>query len=384
MNLLPLKGIKVISLEHAVAAPFASRQLADLGAEVIKIEKPGVGDFSRNYDEATNGLSSNFVWLNRGKKSVEMDMKSPDNVEIMFDLLADSDVLLNNLGPGALDRLGFNPNELHEKFPQLIICSISGYGKDGPYKDQKAYDLLVQSEAAVLQITGSPNAPAKTGIAIVDIASGMYAYSAILAAIINRNKTNKGTIIEISMLESIAEWMSFPIYYSYGGKEPMRSGMDHATIYPYGPFQTTNEKQLFIAIQNNREWETFCKEILQDSTLIDNPKYKTNSNRVQNKETLKELIEVKTSQLEHSELAKLLNKNKIANAYFNDVNGLINHPQLQYYQKWKNVNSEVGEISMLQSPLNFNNISSYWGDIPSLGQHTEEILSPYRKKVEDY
>lgn len=384
MNLLPLKGIKVISLEHAVAAPFASRQLADLGAEVIKIEKPGVGDFSRNYDEATNGLSSNFVWLNRGKKSVEMDMKSPDNVEIMFDLLADTDVLLNNLGPGALDRLGFNPNDLHERFPQLIICSISGYGKDGPYKDQKAYDLLVQSEAAVLQITGSPNAPAKTGIAIVDIASGMYAYSAILAAIINRNNTNKGTIIEISMLESIAEWMSFPIYYSYGGKEPMRSGMDHATIYPYGPFQTKNEKQLFIAIQNNREWETFCKEILQDSTLIDDPKYKTNSNRVQNKETLKELIEVKTSQLEHSELAKLLNKNKIANAYFNDVNGLINHPQLQYYQKWKNVNSEVGEISMLQSPLNFNNISSYWGDIPSLGQHTEEILSPYRKKVEDY
>lgn len=381
---MPLKGIKVISLEHAVAAPFASRQLADLGAEVIKIEKPGVGDFSRNYDEATNGLSSNFVWLNRGKKSVEMDMKNPENVEIIFDLLEDTDVLLNNLGPGALDRLGFNPNELHEKFPKLIICSISGYGKEGPYSKQKAYDLLVQSEAAVLQITGSPDAPAKTGIAIVDIASGMYAYTAILAAIINRNKTNEGTIIEISMLESIAEWMSFPIYYTYSGKEPMRSGMDHATIYPYGPFRTTNKKQLFIAIQNNREWETFCKKILQDSTLIDNPKYMTNSNRVQNKETLKGLIEAKTSQIDHADLAKLLNENKIANAYFNDVNGLINHPQLQYYDKWKKVNSEVGEISMLKSPLNFNNISSYWGDIPSLGQHTEEILSPYRKKVEDY
>ncbi|HCG4536259.1 TPA: CoA transferase [Salmonella enterica subsp. enterica serovar Typhi str. AG3] len=382
--MLPLQGIRVVSIEHAVAAPFASRQLADLGAEIIKIEKPGVGDFARSYDEATHGLSGNFVWLNRGKKSVELDLKKQENVQLIFDILQDTDVLLNNLGPGALDRLGFNPEKLHEIFPHLIICSISGYGKEGPYSNKKAYDLLIQSEAAVLQITGSPDAPAKTGLAVVDIASGMYAFSSILAAIIHRNKTKIGTIIEISMLEAIAEWMSFPIYYTYGGTEPVRSGTDHATIYPYGPFLTMNKEQLFIAIQNNREWEIFCREILKDASLIVNPRFKTNILRVQNKMLLKKIIEDVTGEIDRADLANLLDEKKIANAYFNDINGLINHPQLQFYQKWKNVNSEVGKISMLQSPMNFNNISCHWGDIPLLGEHTDEVLSPYKKRRSNY
>lgn len=379
---MPLSGIRVVSIEHAVAAPFASRQLADLGAEVFKIERPGSGDFARNYDAATNGLSSNFVWLNRRKKSVELDLKNQENIEMLFKLLEDSDVFLNNLAPGALERLGLDPQELHKRFPKLIICSISGYGKEGPYSHKKAYDLLIQSEAAVLQITGTKEQPAKTGLAIVDIASGMYAFSSILTAIINRQLKNEGTIIEISMLEAVAEWMSFPIYYSYSGQEPSRSGTDHATIYPYGPFKTAKNEKLFIAVQNNREWEIFCQEIIKKPELIHHEKFKTNPLRVENKEALRGLIEEYTNQIDRGELANLLDKYKIANSNFNDMKGLINHPQLAYRERWKDVESSVGAIPMLIPPMNFNNIDYSWGKIPELGEHTEEILSRYRQGVE--
>ncbi|KYG89199.1 carnitine dehydratase [[Bacillus] sp. KCTC 13219] len=381
--MMPLQNIKVVSLEHAVAAPFASRQLADLGAEIIKIEKPVTGDFARHYDQTANGMSSNFVWLNRGKKSVELDLKDKKSILLLHAILKDSDVLLNNLGPGVLDRLGLNVQTLHEKYPHLIICSISGYGKEGPYSHKKAYDLLVQSEAGVLSITGTPDLPAKTGIAIVDIASGMYAFTSILAAIIHRMNTGKGTIIEISMLEAIAEWMSFPIYYTYGGEEPKRSGVDHATIYPYGPFTVQNGERLFIAIQNNDEWKIFCEEVLKDKSLINHPKFVTNSNRVMNKEELKKIIEKITCDYKKEDLERLLEDYRIANANFNNVNGLINHPQLAFYNKWAPVASDVGEISMLKSPMNFNNIATAWGDIPSLGQHTAEIIERYRTEVPD-
>lgn len=374
---MPLKGIQVVSLEHAVAAPFASRQLADLGAEIIKVEKPKIGDFARQYDERASGLSSNFVWLNRGKKSIELNLKEPDDKSILLKILKTSDVFLNNLGPGVLQRLGLDPKELHEIYPQLIICSISGYGKEGPFSHKKAYDLLVQSESGVLSITGSEGFPAKTGIAIVDIASGMYALTSILVALFNRAKTNKGTIIEISMLEAISEWMSFPIYYTYGGEEPKRTGVDHATIYPYGPFSVSNDEQLFIAIQNNAEWVVFCEKVLGESELAIDERYSTNSIRVENKEELKKVIEFKTKGLSKNELVKLLDKYNIANADFNTTQGLIDHPQLKFYSKWQNVSTEIGDIKMLKPPFNFNNLYTHWGSVPSLGEHNAEIRARY-------
>lgn len=374
---MPLKGIQIVSLEHAVAAPFASRQLADLGAEVIKVEKPKIGDFARQYDERANGLSSNFIWLNRGKKSIELNLKESSDKSILLKILKTSDVLLNNLGPGVLTRLGLDPKELHEIYPQLIICSISGYGKEGPFSHKKAYDLLVQSESGVLSITGSEDFPAKTGIAIVDIASGMYALTSILAALFNRTKTNEGTIIEISMLEAIAEWMSFPIYYTYGGGEPKRTGVDHATIYPYGPFAVSSNEKLFIAIQNNAEWVVFCEKVLGESELALEPNYRINSLRVENKEELKKVIEKRTADLSKKELIELLDKYNIANADFNTTQGLIDHPQLKYYSKWKNVSTEVGDINMLKPPFNFNNLNTHWGSIPFLGEHNDEIRARY-------
>src|SRR5690554_3253107 len=281
----PLDGITVVTLEHAVAAPFCTRQLADLGARVIKIERPQVGDFARAYDTRVRGLSSHFVWTNRSKESVTLDLKHPEGMEILHRLVAKADVLVQNLAPGAAARLGMSFETLHERYPQLIVCDISGYGSDGPYRDKKAYDLLVQSESGFLSVTGSADEPAKAGCSIADISAGMYAYSNILAALVQRGKTGKGSHIDVSMLESMVEWMGFPMYYAFDGAEPPpRAGAAHATIFPYGPFVVGDGASVMLGLQNEREWAAFCEGVLEQPALAKDERFSSNSQRVKNRE----------------------------------------------------------------------------------------------------
>ena len=284
----PLAGITVVSLEQAVAAPFATRQLADLGARVIKIERPGVGDFARSYDAATHGLSSHHVWLNRSKESLTLDLKRPEAKTVLDRLLEKADVFVQNLAPGATARLGFAAPELRIKYPRLIVCDLSGYGSSGPYRDKKAYDMLVQAEAGLISITGTPETPCKVGISAADIACGMYAYSGILTALLVRAKTGEGAALETSLLDSLAEWMSYPAYYSFGGSAPRRSGPNHATIAPYGPVQSADGKVVYIGLQNEREWKKFCEIVLEKPELFSDPRFNSNARRVQNRPQLDE------------------------------------------------------------------------------------------------
>ena len=378
--MLPLEGVKVISLEQAVAAPFATRQLADLGARVIKIERPEVGDFARHYDTAANGLSSHFVWLNRSKESLELNLKETKSKEILSELLRDADVFISNLAPGAIERLGFGVSELSKKFPQLIICSISGYGSDGPYKDKKAYDLLIQCEAGSLSITGTKETPVKTGISIADIAAGMYAFSGIQTSLINRNNTGKGSVLEVSMLEALGEWMGFPINYTYSGEEPQRTGADHATIFPYGPFDAANDKKVFIGIQNEREWENFCQNVLEMPQLAHDNKFNSNSRRVENKEELRRTINLKFKEIEADELIKKLDTLKIANAKLNTIKDFINHPQLKYRNRWAEVDTPAGKLQALIPPVTFNNIDYQMKEVPAVGQHNKQILDELKER----
>ena len=290
----PLDGITVVTLEHAIAAPFCTRQLADLGARVIKVERPGTGDFARAYDERVNGMASHFVWTNRSKESLSLDVKHPEAHKVLEKLLEEADVLVQNLAPGAAARLGLSFQALHEKHPQLIVCDISGYGDDpekpGPYRDKKAYDLLIQSESGFLSVTGSQDGPAKAGCSIADIAAGMYAYSSILAALLQRGKTGKGSRIDVSMLESMVEWMSYPLYYAFdGATPPPRAGAAHATIYPYGPFPAGDGKTVMLGLQNEREWAAFCKLVLQQSELATDERFASNSRRVANRQVLRDI-----------------------------------------------------------------------------------------------
>lgn len=373
--MLPLQGITVVSLEQAVAAPFATRQLADLGARVIKVERPGTGDFARNYDSTVKGMASHFVWANRSKESIALDLKEEEAKKILEKLLSKADVFIQNLAPGAVDRLGFSAKELKEKFPQLIICGISGYGSDGPYMNKKAYDLLIQCEAGLVSVTGTEEEPSKAGISIADIAAGMYAYSGILTAIISRYKTGKGAILEVSMLEALAEWMGYPMYYSgYGESEPERTGASHATIYPYGPFKAGNQKLIFMGIQNEREWVRFCEKVLKISDLAVDPRFLNNSNRVANKESLKGIIESVFQKMEPIQIINLLEEEKIANARLNTVDDLIHHPQLEARNRWREVLSPVGKIKALIPPVTFDEIESVMNPIPNVGEHTKEIL----------
>lgn len=371
----PLKGLTVVALEQAVAAPFATRQLADLGARVIKIERPGVGDFARGYDETVRGLASHFVWLNRGKESVCLDLKTEAGRDAIQALVGEADVFIQNLAPGAAERLGLGAEELRAANPRLVHVSISGYGPGGPYEMKKAYDLLVQCEAGLVSITGTPEEPAKVGISIADIASGMYAYTGILTAVLNRFRTGEGASIEVSMLEALAEWMGYPLNYAmYGGTAPARTGSRHAAIYPYGPFRC-GDGLVFLGLQNEREWGTFCEKILDKSELATDPRYVRNSLRVENAEELRSEIERVFADATAEEVAVRLEEAGIANALLRDMAGLAGHPQLQARNRWRGYDSPQGTLQALIPPVTFVGSDPLMGAVPDVGEHTEAVLA---------
>jgi len=374
-----LDGITVVTLEHAIAAPFCTRQLADLGARVIKIERPGVGDFARAYDERVNGLSSHFVWTNRSKESLTLDVKQAEAQPILQKLLAEADVLVQNLAPGAAARLGLSYEALHDTFPRLIVCDISGYGSNGPYRDKKAYDLLIQSESGFLSVTGTPADPAKAGCSIADIAAGMYAYTNILAALIQRGKTGCGSNIDISMLEAMVEWMSYPLYYTYdGAPPPPRAGAAHATIYPYGPFPTGDGQTVMLGLQNEREWQVFCNKVLQQPALATDPRFASNLRRTEARDSLRALIVGVFAGLSAQQVTQRLDEAQIANARMNDMQALWQHAQLQARGRWTEVDTPVGPVPALLPPGSPNLSSAAaprMDPVPALGQHTETILA---------
>ena len=372
----PLEGVTVVSIEQAVAAPFATRQLADAGARVIKVERPGPGDFAREYDETVRGMSSHFVWLNRSKESVALDLKTEHGREVMQRLVANADVFVQNLAPGAAARLGLGADQLHETHPELIHCSISGYGEGGPYTDKKAYDLLVQCEAGLLSVTGSPEASAKAGISIADIAAGMYAYTGILTALIRRNIAQRGATIEISMLEALAEWMGFPMYYAvYGGTPPPRTGASHAAIAPYGPFSCQDGKLVFIGIQNQREWAVFCESVLRKPELAADPRFSSNSRRVTHRTDLTEEINLIFQTMASEEVVSRLDAANIANARLRDMFELAEHPQLEARGRWAEVDSPVGSLRTLIPPATLDGDEPVMGRIPEPGEHTAAVLA---------
>jgi itaconate CoA-transferase len=373
--MLPLDGITVVALEHAVAAPFATRQLADLGARVIKVERPKVGDFARSYDETVLGMSSHFVWLNRSKESVTLDLKHPDARKVMSRLVAKADVFVQNLAPGAAARLGLGAEELTTTHPRLIVCDISGYGSSGPYRDRKAYDLLTQCEAGLVSITGTQEFLAKTGISTADIGAGMYAFSGILSALYLRERTGRGTRFEVSMFEALGEWMGYPLYYThFGGTPPQRTGASHATIYPYGPFDAGDGKSVVLGLQNEREWGLFCKQVLQLPELADDPRFSNNTRRVSNRPELAKIIHRVFRGLTAAELLERLDRAQIASARINSVEDVWQHPQFQARKRWRTVDTPEGQIPALIPPCTFAEFEARMDPIPSLGAHTEQVL----------
>jgi itaconate CoA-transferase len=374
--MLPLEGITVVSLEQAVAAPFATRQLADLGARVIKVERPEVEDFARGYDRTVKGLASHFVWLNRTKESLTLDLKQDGAKEVLDRIIERADVFVQNLAPGATGRLDFGAQILRERHPSLIVCDISGYGSSGPYRDKKASDLLVQCEAGLVSITGTPETPSKVGVSIADIACGMYAYSGILAALLRRGRTGEGAALEVSLFEALAEWMGFPAYYAmYGGKEPPRTGASHAAIAPYGPFECGDGKVIFLGIQNEREWERFCELVLEQPALAEDERFASNSERVENRDDLHQEIETILQRFSSSEAIERLEEAKIANARMRTVRGLLEHPQLEARDRWREVGSPVGPLRALLPPATIDSIEPLMAPIPSVSEHTEKILA---------
>jgi itaconate CoA-transferase len=372
----PLKGLTVVTLEHAIAAPFATRQLADLGARVIKIERPGVGDFARGYDERVRGLASHFVWTNRSKESLTLDVKHPEAQAILKRLvLEQADVVVQNLAPGAAARLGLGHEALATKKPTLIVCDISGYGGDGPYRDKKAYDLLIQSEAGFVSVTGTPEEPSKAGPSIADIAAGMYAYSNILAALLQRGQTGRGQHIDVSMLESLAEWMGYPLYYAFdGASPPPRSGASHATIYPYGPFPAGDGGTVMLGLQNEREWAAFCATVLLQPALAKDARFSSNPKRSASREALRALIVETFAALTTAEVLERLEAAQIANARVNTMAEVWAHPQLQARGRWREVGSPAGPLPALLPPGTWDD-GPRMDPVPALGEHTDAILA---------
>jgi itaconate CoA-transferase len=370
-----LAGVTVIACEQAVAGPFATRQLADLGARVIKIERPGTGDFARSYDRAVRGLSSHFVWLNRGKQSLTVDLKTESGQRIVSELLGRADVFVQNLGPGAVRRLGFAGETLRERFPRLVICDISGYGGSGPWQSRKAYDLLVQAEAGLIEVTGSEERPAKAGIAAADIATAMYAFSGVLAALFARERTGAGAIVEVSLLDSLAEWMGHPFYYArYGGTPPPRTGASHATIAPYGPFATRDARTLLIAVQNETEWEALCTRVLRRPELAQDPRLRTNSLRIANRALTDQVVGTGLGELALADAIELCEAARIAYGQVNEVGALEDHPALSARHRWTEAGSPAGPLTSLLPPIIVRDVEPVVGDIPAVGEHTEPVL----------
>jgi itaconate CoA-transferase len=373
---LPLEGITIVSLEQAVAAPFATRQLADLGGRVIKVERPGVGDFARGYDRTVRGLASHFVWLNRSKESITLDLKQDRAKEVLTRLIEKADVFVQNLAPGATGRLGFAAETLRERHSRLIVCDVSGYGSSGPYRDKKAYDLLVQCEAGLVSITGTPKTPSKVGVSIADIACGMYAYSGILTALFQRERTGEGAAIEVSLFDALAEWMGFPAYFTmYGGKEPPRTGASHAAIAPYGPFECGDGEVVFLGIQNEREWERFCEAVLEQPALAHDERFDSNSERVENRDALHQEIESILKKRSSEEAIERLEAAKIANARMRTITDFLEHPQLEARDRWREVESPVGPLRALLPPATVDGKEPVMAPIPGVGEHTEKILA---------
>ncbi|GDY30447.1 CaiB/BaiF CoA transferase family protein [Gandjariella thermophila] len=372
---LPLAGVVVVSVEQAVAAPFATRQLADLGARVIKIERPRRGDFARGYDRTVRGQSSHFVWLNRAKESVALDLKHPEAGPVLARLLDRADVFVQNLAPGAAARLGLDPATVRATRPRLITCEVSGYGRGGPYADRKAYDLLVQAEAGLPAITGTPDEPAKAGIAVADIAAGMYAFSGVLAALLERERTGSGRAVEVSMLDALAEWMGYPFYYAaYGGRPPERTGAAHATIAPYGPFTAGDGRSVLLAVQNDPEWHRFCGAVLGKPELADDPRFATNAQRVAHRAELHAVVDERLVGLSGDELVRLLEQARIAYASMNDVGSLDRHPQLVARDRIGTVDSPGGPLRALLPPIVADGWQPRMDPIPEVGEHTEAVL----------
>jgi itaconate CoA-transferase len=373
---LPLAGLTVVAIEQAVAAPLATRHLADWGARVIKIERPGTGDFARGYDTRVKGLCSYFVWLNRSKESLTLDLKRPDAVEVVERLIAKADVLIHNLAPGAMERLGFATATLRARHPRLIICAVSGYGSSGPYRDRKAYDLLVQNEAGLLSITGTPETPSKVGISVADTAAGMYAYSAILTALLRRASTGEGAALEVSMLEALGEWMSHAVYATtYGGSPLPRTGARHASIAPYGPFPARDGETVSLGIQNEREWQRFCADVLGQPALAGDPRFATNSARVEHVDALEAEIGRIFGRLTAAEIVTRLDQAEIAHARLNTVEEFAGHPQLAARGRWTEIDSPAGSLRALRPPFTMDAVEPAMGAVPAVGEHTEAILA---------
>jgi crotonobetainyl-CoA:carnitine CoA-transferase CaiB-like acyl-CoA transferase len=373
----PLKGLTVVTLEHAIAAPFATRQLADLGARVIKVERPGVGDFARGYDSRVRGMASHFVWTNRSKESLTLDVKHPQAREVLMRLvLEQADVVVQNLAPGAAARLGLGYDRLSALKPGLIVCDISGYGGDGPYRDKKAYDLLIQSEAGFVSVTGTADEPSKAGSSIADIAAGMYAYSNILAALLQRQQTGRGQHIDLSMLEALTEWTSYPLYYAFeGAPPPPRTGASHATIYPYGPFPAGDGGTVMLGLQNEREWVAFCEQVLRQPGLATEPRFAGNARRVASRDELRAVIVTAFSTLTVPQVVERLEAAQIANARVNTMAEVWAHPQLAARQRWREVGSPVGPLPALLPPGSWNEAAPRMDPVPALGEHTDAILA---------
>ena len=372
----PLEGVTVVALEHVIAGPFCTRQLADLGARVIKIERPGVGDPARAYDERVNGLSSHFVWTNRSKESITLDLKKDEAKQIVLQLLEKADVLVQNLAPGAAARMGFSYDALKERFPRLIVCDISGYGADGPYRDKKAYDLLIQAESGLVSVTGTPDTPTKAGCSIVDISAGMYSFTNILAALIQRGKTGTGCRIDVSMLESMGEWMTFPLYYAYdGATPPARTGAAHATIYPYGPFKAGDGSVVMVGLQNEREWAVFCDKVLEKPELKSDERFSSATRRSDARQALHQIIVDAFAGLTGDEVFARLDEAKIGNSSLNDMQHVWNHKQLAARNRWTEVDTPVGKVKAMMPPGMPEGFEPRMDAIPDIGEHTDAILA---------
>ncbi len=373
----PLEGITVVTLEHAIAAPFATRQLADLGARVIKVERPGVGDFARGYDERVRGIASHFVWINRSKESLTLDVKHPEAQKALLRLITEeADVVVQNLAPGAAARLGLSYEALSAIKPDIIVCDISGYGADGPYRDKKAYDLLIQSESGFLSVTGTEEQPCKAGPSIADIAAGMYAYTNILAALLHRQKTGRGQHIDVSMLESLVEWTTYPLYYAFdGAAPPPRTGASHATIYPYGPFPAGDGKVVMFGLQNEREWAGFCAKVLLQPELGQEPRFSSNSRRSAARVELRQIIIDAFAGLTAEQVIERLDEANIANAQVNDMPAVWEHPQLKARKRWREVGTSVGTVPALLPPGSWEEGEPRMDPVPALGEHSAAILA---------